>query len=79
MTQQKRQPTAPATQHEDPDRPFTKTVKCFTDQSLTRHFWGVEDAAAYANELLAQGHKVQLQDYRKPRRYVDYIAERGRQ
>jgi hypothetical protein len=57
---------------------YTKTVFCQDDKSLTRHFVDLQEAINYANTLLAAGHQARLRDYRPPRKYVDILAERGR-
>lgn len=57
---------------------FTKTVLCTDNKSLTKHFATQAEAVDYANELLAAGHKVRIVDYRPPKKYVDYLAERGK-
>jgi hypothetical protein len=57
---------------------YTKSVICYDDKSLTRHFVDPQEAVTYANTLLAAGHRARLRDYRPPRKYVDILAERGR-
>lgn len=56
---------------------YTHTVHCFDDKAKRRHFKGIEAATRYANELLAEGHKVKIYPYGPPKKYIDYVAERG--
>lgn len=46
-------------------KPFTLTVHCFDDKTLRKNFRRKKDAINYANDLLAQGHKVKIFPYRK--------------
>lgn len=55
---------------------YTHTVRCFDDKTLTKHFAFVNQAAAYANQLLRAGHKCKIYPYREPKKYIDYVAER---
>lgn len=57
---------------------YTKTVFCQDDKSLTRHFVDPQEAVTYVNQLLRAGHRARLRDYRPPRKYVDILAERGK-
>ena len=60
-----------------PDKPFTHTVVCFTGgPDKRRHFYSIQEASAYANQLLASGHKCKVYAYSPPKRPVDYAAER---
>ena len=56
---------------------YTHTVHCFDDSSKRRHCATKKEAIAYANELLAAGHKVKIYPYRPQRGYVDILAEQG--
>lgn len=59
-----------------PTPDFTHTVVCFSDANARQHFYNVSDAAAYANDLLRQGKKCKIYQYRVPMRPVDYAAAR---
>lgn len=61
---------------EEKEKP-THTVYCFTDKEKTKHLSGVDNAAKYANELLRKGYKVKIYPYQPPKKYIDYVAERG--
>lgn len=61
----------------DPEAQYTHTVHCYDDKSLRKHFEGVEAAATYANTLARQRHKVKIFPYTPPRKYIDYLVERG--
>ena len=52
-----------------------KTVHCFDDKRLRAHFMTVEKASAYANDLIRAGHQVKIYDYRRPKTYIDHLAE----
>lgn len=57
---------------------YTETVFCQDDKSLTCHFVDPQEAVTYVNALLRAGHQARLRDYKPPRKYVDILAERGR-
>lgn len=56
---------------------YLYTVHCFTDKAKRRHFSYLDQATAYANQLLKEGEKCKLYPYREQRSYVDVVAERG--
>lgn len=58
------------------DQPaYTKTVRDFTDRANDKHFVDPAEAVAYANDLLRQGHKAKIYDYKPPRSYIDHVIE----
>lgn len=59
------------------DQIYTHTVHCFDDKSKRQNFTNITEAAAYANKLLAGGHKVKIYPYSPPKQYIDFVAERG--
>lgn len=56
---------------------YTHTVRCFDQKDLTKPFTNIKQATKYANQLLRDGHKIKIYPYREPKRYIDYLAERG--
>ena len=56
---------------------FAYTVRCFDDKQLTRHCVSIEEATAYANELLGEKHRCRIYPYQR-RRYVDVVVERAK-
>lgn len=59
------------------DQPkYTHTVFDNTT-NLREDFTDQKKAIAYANKLLAQGHKINLRPYKPKKRYIDIVAERG--